>query len=106
VQSEQRQRSIRSFEEFLNTSLEELLQHQQSRDFESKMLSLFQNVAATVPAYRDFLAAANIDRASIQTFADFQKLPLITKENYLRRYPLPQLCRQGKSDFLAAFYQR
>jgi phenylacetate-CoA ligase len=104
MQSEQRQRSIRSFEEFLRTSLEERLQQQQSGDSESKILSLFQNVAATVPAYRDFLASANINPEAIQTFEDFQKLPLITKENYLRRYPLPQLCRQGKlesCDFIA-----
>ncbi|MCU0543115.1 MAG: phenylacetate--CoA ligase family protein [Oscillatoriaceae cyanobacterium Prado104] len=104
MQSEQRQRAIRSFEEFLRTPLEERLQQQQSRDSESKMLSLFQNVAATVPAYRVFLAASNINPAAIQTFADFQKLPLITKENYLRCYPLPQLCRQGKletCDFIA-----
>ncbi|NJR22682.1 MAG: phenylacetate--CoA ligase family protein [Richelia sp. CSU_2_1] len=103
MQFEQRDRAIRSFEEFLNTSLEERLS-QQSGDSESKILSLFHNVAATVPAYRDFLAAFNINPASIETFEDFQKLPLVTKENYLRRYPLPQLCRQGKlktCDFIA-----
>ncbi|MGL5063187.1 MAG: phenylacetate--CoA ligase family protein [Microcoleus sp.] len=112
MQSEPRQRAIRAFEEFLNTPLEDRLQQSQSRDAASGAIpcgiaslhALFQSVAATVPAYRDFLAAFNINPAAIKTFEDFQKLPLITKENYLRRYPLPQLCRHGKlesCDFIA-----
>ncbi|MGB7895762.1 MAG: phenylacetate--CoA ligase family protein, partial [Microcoleus sp.] len=112
MQPEQRQRAIGAFEEFLMAPLEERLQHQQNRVAESRAIpygiaalhALFQKVAATVPAYQTFLAAFNINPASIQTFEDFQKLPLITKENYLRCHPLPQLCYQGKletCDFIA-----
>ncbi|WP_265238412.1 phenylacetate--CoA ligase family protein, partial [Lyngbya sp. CCAP 1446/10] len=104
MQLEPRQRAIGAFEEFLNVPLEERLQQQQSREPESGAIVLFQNVATTVPAYQNFLAALNINPASIQTFEDFQKLPLITKENYLRCHPLPQLCREGKletCDFIA-----
>src|SRR4028118_199261 len=104
MQPEQRQRAIGAFEEFLRAPLEERLQQQQSRVAESGAIALFQKVAATVPAYQTFLAGLNINPASIQTFEDFQKLPLITKENYLRCHPLPQLCRQGKleiCDFIA-----
>ncbi|WP_293252561.1 MULTISPECIES: phenylacetate--CoA ligase family protein [unclassified Microcoleus] len=103
MQPEPRQRAIGAFEQFLSAPLEERLQ-QQSRDAESEAIALFHNVAATVPAYQKFLAALNINPESIQTLEDFQKLPLITKENYLRFYPLPQLCRQGKletCDFIA-----
>src|SRR4028118_1139330 len=103
MQPEQRQRAIGAFEEFLRAPLEERLQ-QQSRVAESGAIALFQKVAAIVPAYQTFLAALNINPASIQTFEDFQKLPLITKENYLRCHPLPQLCYQGKletCDFIA-----
>ncbi len=112
MQPEPRQRAIGAFEEFLNVPLEERLQQQQSRDPASVAIpygidalhALFHNVATTVPAYQNFLAALNINPESIQTFEDFQKLPLITKENYLRCYPLPQLCREGKletCDFIA-----
>ncbi|MEG4321279.1 MULTISPECIES: phenylacetate--CoA ligase family protein [unclassified Microcoleus] len=103
MQPEPRQGAIGAFEEFLRASLEERLQ-QQSLDPASATTALFHNVATTVPAYQKFLAALNIIPESIQTFEDFQKLPLITKENYLRCYPLPQLCREGKletCDFIA-----
>ncbi|MEG4571319.1 phenylacetate--CoA ligase family protein [Microcoleus sp. N3A4] len=112
MQPEQRQRAIGAFEEYLRAPLEERLQQQQSRVAEAGAIpygiaalhALFQKVAATVPAYQTFLTEHNINPASIQTFEDFQKLPLITKENYLRCHPLPQLCHQGKletCDFIA-----
>jgi phenylacetate-CoA ligase len=55
-------------------------------------------VAASVPAYRAFLRDHGVDPAEVRTFADFARLPLLTKENYQRRYPLPQLCREGRLD--------
>lgn len=103
MQSEQRQRALTAFQEFLNTALEERLQQQQP-SLETVAIALFQNVAATVPAYQTFLTQHNINPASIQTFEDFQKLPLITKDNYLRTHPLAELCRGGKletCDFIA-----
>lgn len=104
MQSEQRQRAFTAFEEFLNTSLQERWQQSQHPSAETLAIALFQNVAATVPAYQSFLAENNINPASIQTWEEFQKLPLITKDNYLRRYPLAELCRGGKlatCDFIA-----
>jgi phenylacetate-CoA ligase len=65
-------------------------------DPESAILDLFHRVAASVPAYQDFLRTNGIDPASIRTITDFRTLPLLTKENYHRRYPLPQLCRNGR----------
>jgi phenylacetate-CoA ligase len=59
-------------------------------------VALFHQVADSVPAYRDFLASNSTDPAAVRTLADFQRLPLTTKENYQRRYPLPQLCRDGR----------
>ncbi len=63
---------------------------------EQRVLALFRTVAATVPAYRAFLDEHGVDRNRVRTFEDFQALPLLTKENYLRRYPLQQLCRRGE----------
>src|SRR5262249_23191690 len=43
-----------------------------------------------------FVDAHGIDPARVKTFEDFQALPLLTRENYLRRYPLAELCRGGE----------
>jgi phenylacetate-CoA ligase len=53
-------------------------------------------VAATVPAYRAFLTEQGVDPAAVRTVDDFKALPLLTKDNYLRRHPLAQLCRGGE----------
>jgi phenylacetate-CoA ligase len=49
-----------------------------------------------VPAYRAFLAEHDVDPVAVRTVADFRTLPLPTKDNYLRRHPLTQLCRGGQ----------
>ncbi len=67
-------------------------------DPRKKVVELFQQVAASVPAYRAFLHDHGVDPGDVSTFADFERLPLLTKENYHRRYPLPDLCRQGRLD--------
>ncbi|WP_036476620.1 phenylacetate--CoA ligase family protein [Myxosarcina sp. GI1] len=91
-----KQRSISAYTNFLNTSLDELVRQRRHTKIESVVLSLFHDVAKSVPAYQSFLAERAIDPDSIQTIEDFQTLPLITKENYLQRHSLPDLCRQGK----------
>jgi phenylacetate-CoA ligase len=58
-------------------------------------LDHFRDVAATVPAYRKFLAERGIDPAEV---TDFASLPLLDKNSYHRRYPLPELCRDGRLD--------
>jgi phenylacetate-CoA ligase len=50
--------------------------------------ALFQDAAATVPAYAEFLRR-NGDPAEI---------PLMTKENYHQVFPLPERCRGGRLD--------
>ncbi|MCL1473766.1 phenylacetate--CoA ligase family protein [Argonema antarcticum] len=96
MREEQRQRAIKAFAEFLTTPMQTLLERHANSSAESGVLALFHSVAATVPAYRAFLAEHNIDPASIQTYEDFQKLPPITKENYLKLHPLAELCRNGE----------
>ena len=58
-------------------------------------VELFHEVAATVPAYGRFLAEHRVDPAKVRTLADFAALPMTTKQNYTRRHPLPDLCRNG-----------
>ena len=93
-----KQWSINAYSDFLNTSLDTLLQKNLNTKAESAVLSLFHDVASSVPAYKSFLVERKIDPNSIQCFKDFQTLPLITKENYLQPSPLPDLCRQGQID--------
>ena len=90
------QNTLTAFQTFLTTPLETLLTPQPQVDAQSAALVLFHGVVETVPAYRTFLQEQGIEPAQIQTFEDFQALPLITKDNYLRCHPLPDLCRNGK----------
>ncbi|HLO85606.1 MAG TPA: phenylacetate--CoA ligase family protein [Nostocaceae cyanobacterium] len=99
------QKAQQGFENFLSTSLNQKLTQHLTVNNQDYLLKLFQEVAATVPAYQAFLTENNINPDDIQTFADFQKLPTINKENYISRYPLPDLCREGKienCDMIAA----
>ncbi|MFD1046579.1 phenylacetate--CoA ligase family protein [Kibdelosporangium lantanae] len=65
---------------------------------EPDVVGHFQSVAASVPAYQRFLATHGIDPTTVRTVEDFQRLPLTTKDNYQRAYPLPELCRDGRLD--------
>ncbi|MGW0804563.1 phenylacetate--CoA ligase family protein [Nonomuraea sp. NPDC002799] len=58
-------------------------------------VELFHQVASAVPAYRAFLAENGVDAGKIRTLDDFGRLPMTTKEGYIRRHPLPDLCRDG-----------
>ncbi|MES1023062.1 phenylacetate--CoA ligase family protein [Gloeocapsa sp. BRSZ] len=92
------QQALQAFQEFLTTPLATRLKRHESTSLEASTRALFQEVAANVPAYKAFLAARKINPASIQTLADYQTLPLLTKENYLRRYSLGDLCRNGQME--------
>lgn len=92
---EKKDRAISAFEKFLNTPLDVRLQQGDRSDLESYVLQLFRSLSTNVPAYQSFLQERNINPDSIQTLADFQSLPLTTKTNYIQRYPLNELCRNG-----------
>jgi phenylacetate-CoA ligase len=94
--AEQRLRALAALQAFQETSLGDRLERPLSAPPERPALALFQSVAATVPAYRAFLEEHGIDPPFVRTFADFQGLPPVTKENYLLRHPLSDLCRNGR----------
>jgi phenylacetate-CoA ligase len=56
---------------------------------------VYHRAVDEVPAYRAFLVEQGlpVGPAPVTDFAD---LPLVTKENYLRRFPLPSRCRGGR----------
>ncbi len=96
MQEAQGRYALESFQAFLATPLSARLERQEKSDPQETALALFHRVASRVPAYKAFLAEQGIETASITGVTDFQKLPPLTKENYLLRHPLPELCYDGR----------
>ena len=66
-----------------------------SRATSASILKRFKDTYKSVPAYRHFLDRLGIDASSIRTAKDIQRIPPITKANYLRVHPWDKLCRAG-----------
>ncbi|MBI2450681.1 MAG: phenylacetate--CoA ligase family protein [Candidatus Nealsonbacteria bacterium] len=62
---------------------------------EEMALSLFKAASTKVPAYKDFLKKNKINTDKIKNIGDFSKVPQTNKENYLKFYPLQELCWDG-----------
>jgi phenylacetate-CoA ligase len=95
---------LTAWQSFLDTPLEERLGRHQRSGGETPLLALFHAAAETVPAYRSFLAAHGIAPRDIDSLAGFQRLPLMTKQNYMHAYALEERCRDGdlsRCDMLA-----
>src|SRR3989344_9246906 len=65
------------------------------KDQEKKLLDLFHTCSKTVKAYKEFLKKSTINPEKIKTYDDFDKVPSISKNNYLRSYPWEKLCVDG-----------
>lgn len=63
---------------------------------QQRALNLFHQMAVRVPAYKDFLKKNKVHPEKIKSFADFQQLPTIDKNSYLREYPRESTCWDGK----------
>jgi phenylacetate-CoA ligase len=87
--------SIQLIVKFMSTRLEEQLSRDHLLHAKERLLDLFQRTVREVPAYRDFLAEQRFDPVSVKTHEDFVRLPLLTKDNYIRAYPLPARCKGG-----------
>lgn len=82
----------------------EVLHHKLQQDSEEKWLKrgqsralhLFHAMSLRVPAYKDFLRAHNFSPSNVHTYDDFQKIPPVDKDNYLRKYPKEMLCWDGE----------
>jgi phenylacetate-CoA ligase len=81
--------------EFMSTPLAERLTRDRQRSAQGRLLELFRSTVREVPAYREFLGSQQVDPAAVKTYADFVRLPLLTKQNYINAYPLPSRCRGG-----------
>ncbi len=59
------------------------------------LLELFHICADNVKAYKDFLKKAQINQNKIKTLEEFENIPPVNKDNYLRSYPWEKLCMPG-----------
>jgi phenylacetate-CoA ligase len=104
MQPERTRRALSALSEFVATPLGRVLDERAGDDPFPAVLALFRDVAARVPAYRDFLREHGVDPASVRTRDEFARLPPVTKDGYLRRHPLAARCRDGDlstCDFVA-----
>lgn len=62
---------------------------------QKKALKTFQAAAKGIPAYKDFLNKNGVNPKKIKSFKDFQTLPLTSKDNYLKQYPMRELMWEG-----------
>ncbi len=95
IENSKQTRSRNAWQEFL-TPLETKLEQSLNTDLEQAIINLFHQVSNTVPAYKQFLKEQNIIPENIKTIENFQSLPLLDKNNYIRSYPLGDRCREGK----------
>jgi len=64
---------------------------------EPPVLKSFRHAAAKVPAYRQILAEAGVDAASIRTLGDFtSRVPIIDKAMTFGRFSIDELCVDGE----------
>ncbi len=91
----QKQEALAALQIFLNTPLQVTLNRHLTCVPQETVVALFHSVASTVPAYRDFLAGHAVNTVGIRTFADFRRLPMMTKNDYVLAYPLDERCRHG-----------
>jgi len=59
-------------------------------------VALYQRVVQQVPAYAQFLHDHDIADPNAISVDTFAQLPLVTKQNYVNAYPLPERCWEGK----------
>jgi phenylacetate-CoA ligase len=65
------------------------------RERDRRLIRFFQNAARQVPAYKDYLKKHRVDPQKIRTIEDFKQVPLISKKEYLQKYPLEKLVWPG-----------
>lgn len=67
-----------------------------STDLIHPALQAFHRAAQRMPAYRTLLAEAGVDSATIRQEADFARVPVLDKNATFQRFPIEQLCLDGR----------
>lgn len=63
---------------------------------EQQALKLFSLAVKNIPAYKRFLTSSRFNPSQVKTYRDFKNVPITDKKNYFFKYPLNELCWQGK----------
>ena len=87
--------ALAAVQRFVETDLDRVLDERAGADPMPALLAMFHRAAAGVPAYAAFLRARGIEPASVRGADDWRRLPLMTRTEYFRCHPLPELCRDG-----------
>lgn len=58
--------------------------------------TLAVEASTRVPAYSAYLKKQNVNKGTVKDGTMFDRLPLTDKDSYLRAFPLPDLCWDGK----------
>ena len=66
-----------------------------SRTNLESILTRFKDAYKNVPAYQEFIKSLDVDTASIDTVKGVERIPSMSKANYLRVYPWENLCKDG-----------
>lgn len=63
---------------------------------ENRLLKLFHDVYSTSKAYRNFIDSRNVGVKNIKSLADWGKIPIMDKHNYIKKYSLENRLYNGK----------
>lgn len=67
------------------------------------LLKIFQEAAATVPAYKDLLRSYSVKPDNIKTLSDFRnEVPIIEKKSYIWEYPFMERVGKGGASIIYA----
>lgn len=89
----------KGFYDFDIDRLEAMLRKKEERFWrkkgEDQALRVFHQAAERVPAYKKFLAENSIKHKKIGSIEEFSEIPQTDKENYIKKYSLPERCWDG-----------
>lgn len=71
-----------------------------AKNGEKKVLELVNYTLKTTPAYKKFLKDNGVYKGSINSLAEFKKLPLTSKGDYLKKYNYDDLFPRGAKDLI------
>ncbi len=81
------------FDHYFSHAINDLLSEPQTT--EAELIALFKRCADSVPAYQRYLTQHNINPNAINDYTAFKTVPLMTKADYMRGFPLPERCYHG-----------
>lgn len=76
---------------------QEIRQNEVGFKAREKAVALFHRTYQSARGYRDFVDKSAVDVSKIQSGADFERIPIMTKEEYVSQYPLADRLVDGRT---------